>query len=119
MRSFRLGADYQIAFYGLLCAEKIAAPLADDLSNDVALPDWQDAGFLQSPVFQATILLYASDQPILAERFATHLAETLPEDQIPQLVDFLEEIKNGNIAASIFYSTTLIFAGLVVATAIS
>ena len=93
IRSFRLGADYQIAFYGLLCAEKIAVPLADDLSNDVALPDWQDAGFLQSPVFQATILLYASDQPILAERFATHLAETLPEDQLPQLVDFLEEIK--------------------------
>ncbi len=93
LRSFRLGADYQIAFYGLLCAEKIAAPEAGDLSNDVALPDWQDAAFRQSPVFQATILLYASDQPILAERFATHLAETLPEDQLPQLIDFLEEIK--------------------------
>ena len=93
LRSFRLGADYQIAFYGLLCAEKIAAPVAGDLSNDVALPDWQDAAFRQSPVFQATILLYASDQPILAERFATHLAETLPEDQLPQLIDFLEEIK--------------------------
>ena len=93
MRSFRLGADYKTAFYGLLCAEKIAAPLAGDLSNDVALPDWQDAAFRQSPVFQATILLYAADQPILAERFATHLAETLPEDQLPQLVDFLEEIK--------------------------
>ena len=86
LRSFRLGADYQIAFYGLLCAEKIAAPQAGDLSNDVALPDWQDAAFRQSPV-------YASDQPILAERFATHLAETLPEDQLPQLIDFLEEIK--------------------------
>jgi uncharacterized membrane protein YjfL (UPF0719 family) len=34
-------------------------------------------------------------------------------------IDFLEEIKKGNIAASIFYSTTLLFAGLVVATAIS
>ena len=34
-------------------------------------------------------------------------------------INFMEEIKNGNIAASIFYSTTLIFAGLVVATAIS
>ncbi|MGB2357879.1 MAG: lytic transglycosylase domain-containing protein, partial [Paracoccaceae bacterium] len=51
LRSFRLGADYQIAFYGLLCAEKIAAPVAGDLSNDVALPDWQDAAFRQSPVF--------------------------------------------------------------------
>ena len=93
LRSFRLGADYQIAFYGLLCAEKIAAPQAGDLSNDAALPDWQDAAFRQSPVFQATILLYASDKPILAERFVTHLAETLPEDQLPQLIDFLEEIK--------------------------
>tara|TARA_Y100000294_G_C8313588_1_gene239734 strand:- start:207 stop:368 length:162 start_codon:yes stop_codon:yes gene_type:complete len=34
-------------------------------------------------------------------------------------IDFMEEIKKGNIAASIFYSTTLIFVGLVVATAIS
>jgi len=34
-------------------------------------------------------------------------------------IDFMEEIKKGNIAASIFYSTTLIFVGLVVATTIS
>ena len=92
-RSFRLGSDYQIGFYGLLCAEQVAVPMTKGLSQDVSLPDWQDAGFRQSPVFQAAILLYAADQPILAERFATHLAETLPEDQLPQLVDFLEEIK--------------------------
>lgn len=34
-------------------------------------------------------------------------------------IDFMKEIKDGNIAAAIFYSTTLLFAGLVVATAIS
>jgi uncharacterized membrane protein YjfL (UPF0719 family) len=34
-------------------------------------------------------------------------------------IDFIEEIKKGNIAAAIFYSVTLLFAGIVVATAIS
>ena len=34
-------------------------------------------------------------------------------------IDFIEEIKRGNVAAAIFFSTTLIFAGMVVAIAIS
>ena len=34
-------------------------------------------------------------------------------------IDFIEEIKNGNIAASIFQSTILIFIGLVVAVSMS
>lgn len=34
-------------------------------------------------------------------------------------IDFIEEIKKGNIAASIFQSTLLIFIGLVVAVSMS
>ncbi len=34
-------------------------------------------------------------------------------------IDFIEEIKKGNIAASIFQSTILIFIGLVVAVSMS
>ncbi|WP_196138677.1 DUF350 domain-containing protein [Aliikangiella sp. G2MR2-5] len=34
-------------------------------------------------------------------------------------IDFIEEIKHGNIAASIFQSTLLIFIGLVVAVSMS
>lgn len=34
-------------------------------------------------------------------------------------IDFIEEIKRGNIAASIFQSTILIFIGLVVAVSMS
>ena len=93
LRSFRLGSEYQIAFYGLLSAEKISAEMPQEPAADQSQMDWRNAEFRQSPVFQAAILLYAAGQPILAERFATHLAETLPEDQLPQLVDFLEEIK--------------------------
>ena len=93
LRSFRLGSEYQIAFYGLLSAEKISAEMPQEPAADQSQMDWRNAEFRQSPVFQAAILLYAAGQPILAERFATHLAETLPQDQLPQLVDFLEEIK--------------------------
>ena len=34
-------------------------------------------------------------------------------------IDFIEEMKQGNIAASIFYSVVLLFVGLVVASALS
>ncbi|TQV74053.1 DUF350 domain-containing protein [Aliikangiella marina] len=34
-------------------------------------------------------------------------------------IDFIEEIKRGNIAASIFHSTILIFIGVVVAVSMS
>jgi uncharacterized membrane protein YjfL (UPF0719 family) len=34
-------------------------------------------------------------------------------------IDFIEEIKNGNIAAAMFQSTILIFIGLVVAVSMS
>ena len=47
------------------------------------------------------------------------IAIVLLDKYLFQGINFFEEIKKGNIAAAIFYSTTLIFAGLVVATAIS
>ena len=34
-------------------------------------------------------------------------------------IDFIDEIKNGNLAAGIFYSVILLFIGLVVATALN
>ncbi len=34
-------------------------------------------------------------------------------------IDFVDEIKQGNLAASIFYSVILLFIGLVVATSLS
>lgn len=34
-------------------------------------------------------------------------------------IDFVEEIRKGNLAAGIFYSVILLFIGLVVATALS
>ena len=34
-------------------------------------------------------------------------------------IDFIDEIKQGNLAASIFYSVILLFIGLVVATALN
>ncbi len=34
-------------------------------------------------------------------------------------IDFITEIKNGNLAAAIFYSVILLFIGLVVATALN
>jgi soluble lytic murein transglycosylase len=48
-------------------------------------------------VFKAAILLLSSDQLSLGERFLTHLAETLDDQEILQLTDFLEEAQRSHV----------------------
>ena len=78
-KAFKEGAVYQTSFYGLLSAEEISVPFKYDFYPPKALPNWRSAPFLKSSVFKAAILLFASGQDALGERFTvsyTHL--TLP-----------------------------------------
>jgi len=70
--------------------------------------------FTHTIYFLGLNLLYA-----LIALVVSSIAIVLLDKYLFRGINFIEEIKNGNIAASVFYSTTLIFAGLVVATAIS
>ena len=70
--------------------------------------------FTHTIYFLALNLLYA-----LIALVVSSIAIVLLDKYLFRGINFIEEIKKGNIAAAIFYSTTLIFAGLVVATAIS
>jgi uncharacterized membrane protein YjfL (UPF0719 family) len=70
--------------------------------------------FTHTIYFLGLNLLYA-----LIALVVSSIAIVLLDKYLFQGINFIEEIKKGNIAAAIFYSTTLIFAGLVVATAIS
>lgn len=47
------------------------------------------------------------------------IALVLIDKFIYRKIDFIEEIRDGNIAAAIFYSTLLLFVGVVVAIALS
>ena len=70
--------------------------------------------FTHTIYFLGLNLLYA-----LIALVVSSIAIVLLDKFLFQGINFIEEIKKGNIAAAIFYSTTLVFAGLVVATAIS
>lgn len=95
--AYGFGARYQTSFYGLLAAEKLGAAPAADLAGKESFRDWQAAEFVKSSVFDAAVMLLASGELSLAERFFTHLAESLDRTQIGQMGAFLEELGQSHI----------------------
>ncbi|MEL7098194.1 MAG: lytic transglycosylase domain-containing protein [Pseudomonadota bacterium] len=78
--SYADGAQFQTSFYGLLAAERAGLPFDAALAGPETPPDWQASALTASPLFEAGLLLQASGQLNLAERFWTHLAEQLLEE---------------------------------------
>jgi uncharacterized membrane protein YjfL (UPF0719 family) len=68
----------------------------------------------QSITFLGINLIYA-----LITLLVSVFALVIIDKYVFKKIDFIEEIKKGNIAASIFQSTILIFIGLVVAVSMS
>ena len=91
------GARFQTSFYGLLAAERGGVAPNPALSGDEGFPNWRDAQFRQSSVFNAAVLLLAADEMTLAERFLTHLTESLDRVQIGQLGALLEVLEQPHI----------------------
>ncbi|EBA08221.1 lytic transglycosylase domain-containing protein [Sagittula stellata] len=91
------GAAFQTSFYGLLAAERGGIPVNPLLSGDEDFPDWREAGFAKSTVFQAGILLLAAGEIDLGERFLTHLAESQDRTGMGQMGDMLAEMKRPHI----------------------
>ena len=79
------GAQYQTSFYGLLAAERGALPLDPYLDGSEPVEPWQDSALVGRDLFEAGLLLQASGELDLAERFWTHLAEDLDRAQAAQL----------------------------------
>lgn len=91
-QAFAFGAQYQTSFYGLLAAEAGGLPPDPMLAGTEVFPDWRDAAFTASSVFNAAILLLDAEEKVLAERFLTHLAESLDRTQIGQMGQLLEDL---------------------------
>ena len=91
-KAYAFGAQYQTSFYGLLAAEAGGLPPDPLLAGTEVFPDWRDAPFTQSSVFTAAILLLDAEEKVLAERFLTHLAESLDRTQIGQMGQMLEDL---------------------------
>lgn len=99
--AYALGAKYQTSFYGLLAAEQIGRPFDPDLVTPPKNPPWQDAAFTSSSVYKAGRLLLEAGELNLAERFLTHLTESLDPVQAAQLGEMAIDIGQPHLAVMI------------------
>ncbi|WP_299371342.1 lytic transglycosylase domain-containing protein [uncultured Tateyamaria sp.] len=83
--SYADGAQFQTTFYGLLAAERGGLPVDPDLDGAETFEDWRTSDLARRDLFEAGLLLQASGELSLAERFWTHLAEDLDRDTAGQL----------------------------------
>jgi soluble lytic murein transglycosylase len=100
-QAYAMGARYQTSFYGLLAAEKIGAPFDARLAGVQPAQDWRTSALANDPLFQAGMLLQASGELNLAERFWTHLTEQLAEDDIALLGQAAIDIDQPHLAVMI------------------
>lgn len=99
--AYRFGAQYQTSFYGLLAAEAAGLPLSAELAGREAAPNLEDTSFRDSTVLEAALLLQAAGERDLAERFMTHLAESLTAPEIATLGDLATTLGEPHIALMI------------------
>lgn len=99
--AYAFGAEYQTSFYGLLAAEKAGVPFDQSLAGKAALPDWRNASFMGSTVFQAAVLALQAGEATVSERFFTHLTESLSAIEAAQLGQVAIELNEPHIAVMI------------------
>ena len=93
------GGRWQTSFYGQLAAERAGLPADPQLPGREAFPPLAATSFAGSTVLAAGRMLEAIGERSLAERFLTHLAETLEREEIGSLVDLaLDEFDDPHIA---------------------
>ena len=100
--AYAFGARHQSSFYGQLAAERGELPTDPAFLADEDFGDWRNASFVRSDVFRAAPLLLEAGQDALAERFLTHLTESLTRQEAGQLAYYaLREHENPHIALGI------------------
>nr|WP_246149790.1 lytic transglycosylase domain-containing protein [Tritonibacter litoralis] len=99
--AFDQGAQFQTSFYGLLAAEALGRPFDPDLAKPQVTGSWRDAAFMQSSVAQAGIALLEAGELTLAERFLTHLVESLPADQAALVGQMAVDLKEPHLAVMV------------------
>lgn len=99
--AYAAGADHQTSFYGLLAAERAGLPFDPDLASPPEPGPWRAAAFADASVFQAAVLLLNAGESSLAERFLTHLVETLDPVEAAQLGAAVIELNEPHIAVMV------------------
>lgn len=93
------GGRFQTSFYGQLAAQRGGLSTDPLLTGTEEFPPLAQSAFADSPILAAARALGSIGERTLAERFLTHLAETLPRADIGTLIDFaLDDLKDPHIA---------------------
>ena len=99
--AYAMGARYQTSFYGLLAAERAGLPFDSDLAGTRPDADWRRAPLARAPLFEAGMLLQASGEVSLAERFWTHLADQLVSEDLALLGQAAIDVDQPHLAVMI------------------
>jgi soluble lytic murein transglycosylase len=99
--AYAFGGEYQTSFYGLLAAERAGLPMDPALTGTEDVGDWRTSSFADSSVLAAGLLLQKAGEISLAERFLTHLAESLDARGAAQLANVAFELEEPHIALMI------------------
>lgn len=99
--AYARASQYQTSFYGLLAAETLGRSFDPALASPPPVPSWREAGFVESSVTKAALLLLQAGDLSLAERFLTHLVESLPPEEARQLGQMAVELEEPHLAVMI------------------
>ena len=99
--AYTRGANFQTSFYGLLAAERARIPFPERLRGAPPAQDWRTSALAKAPLFEAGLLLQASGEMSVAERFWTHLAEQLLEPDLELLGQAAIDVGQPHIAVMI------------------
>lgn len=91
-------ARQQSAYYGLLAAERLGLPLNPELIAGAAPPDWRQAEFARSALFEAGRLLAAAGERAQARLFFLRLAQGLDARGLAQLASAALDMDEPHIA---------------------
>lgn len=100
-RAYAVGARYQSSFYGQLAAERGGLPTDPGFLGQEDFGDWRQAAFVDTSVFRAALRLLEADEIALAERFWTHLTESLSRQEAGQLAGMVMDLNQPHIALMI------------------
>ena len=100
-QAYTSGAEYQTSFYGLLAAERAGLPFDPEQDGRPPALDWRTSTLANEPLFEAGLLLQASGELNLAERFWTHLAESLDHGQAALLAQAAIDVQQPHLAVMI------------------
>ena len=97
--AYAAGARYQTSFYGQLAAARADLPADPLLTGTEVFPPLEETSFADSSVLAAARILDGMGERSLAERFLTHLAESLQREEIGTLIDVaLDEMDDTHVA---------------------